>query len=120
MRLVCGFSASLGSPLASGSTIGYADRSFPDRLGWREIVVSGSAVTLAAQGGGELRTATTSARLTLYPTNLLTQALADKSVAIAVTPGGPTLAPLDIPDADPLPGRRRGPPRPTRRRRPRR
>ena len=104
MRLVCGFAASLGAPLTATSTIDYADGAFPDRLGWREIVVSGSAVTLAAKGNGELRTATTSARLTHYPTNLLTQALADTSVAMRITPGGPTLPPLDIPDASPLPG----------------
>ena len=107
MRLVCGFAVPLDAPLTAGSTIGYTDGSFPDRLGWREIVVSGSAVTLAGKDGGDLRGASTSARLTHYPTNLLTQALADTSVAIAVTPGGPTLAPLDIPDAGPMPGCRR-------------
>jgi ABC-type nickel/cobalt efflux system permease component RcnA len=104
MRLVCGFTASLEAPLTATSTIDYADGSFPDRLGWREIVVNGSAVTLATKGDGKLRTATTSARLTHYPTNLLTQALADTSIAMTVTPGGPTLLPLDIPDASPLPG----------------
>ena len=56
--------------------IDYADTSFSERLGWREIVVSGSAMTLAG-GDGALRTKDTSARLTAYPTNLLTQALAD-------------------------------------------
>ena len=104
MRLVCGFAASLEAPLTATSTIGYVDGSFPDRLGWREIVVSGSAVTLAAKGEGKLRTATTSARLTHYPTNLLTEALADTSVAMTITPGGPTLQALDIADASPLPG----------------
>jgi nickel/cobalt exporter len=104
MRLVCGYQAVLAGPLAAGGLVTYADTSFTDRLGWREIVVSGSGVTLAGKGGGDLRTTTTSARLTLYPTNLLTQALQDKSVAIVTTPGGPTLPAFDIPDATPLTG----------------
>ena len=104
MRLVCGFAASLATPLAAGSVITYADTSFADRLGWREIVATGSGVTLAGKGGGELRTTSTSERLTHYPTNLLTQALADTSVAIVATPGGPTLPAFDIPDATPPTG----------------
>jgi len=104
MRLVCGYEATLIAPLAAGSVITYADTSFADRLGWREIVATGSGVTLAGKDGGELRSASTSARLTLYPTKLLTQALADTSVAIVVTPLGPTLGAFDIPDASPLTG----------------
>ena len=103
MRLVCGFSARLDQPLAAGSRITFADTSFVDRLGWREIVVEGSGMTVAA-ADGELRTTDPSERLRVYPTNLLTQALADRSVAMVATPGGPTLAPFDIPDASPLTG----------------
>ena len=103
MRLVCGFTARLEQPLVTGSEVTFADTSFVDRLGWREIVVGGSGVTLAAVAG-ELRTSDPSERLRVYPTNLLTQALADRSVAMVATPGGPTLAPLDIPDASPLTG----------------
>ncbi len=103
MRLVCGFTAPLLAPLAAGARLAYADRSNPDRLGWREIVVQGSGVTVAGAGGA-LRSATTSGRLTTYPTNLLTQALEDKAVAIVVTPGGTMLPPFDIPDATPVPG----------------
>jgi ABC-type nickel/cobalt efflux system permease component RcnA len=102
MRTVCGFKAATG-PLAAGSRIDYAETSFPDRLGWREIVVEGSAMTLEG-ADGPLRSEGTSARLTAYPTNLLTQALADTQVAMVATPGGPTVAPFDIPDASPLPG----------------
>jgi ABC-type nickel/cobalt efflux system permease component RcnA len=53
---------------------------------------------------GPLRSKGASARLTAYPTNLLTQALADAQVAIVATPGGPALPPFDIADASPLPG----------------
>jgi hypothetical protein len=104
MRLVCGYEAVLAAPLSAGSVITYADGSFSDRLGWREIVTSGSGVSLTAKGGGALRTASTSARLTHYPTNLLTQALEDRSVAIVASPGAPTLAAFEIPDASPLTG----------------
>ncbi len=102
MRVVCGFRADT-DPIAAGTRIDYADTSFSERLGWREIVVSGSAMNLAA-ADGTLRTEDTSARLTAYPTNMLTQALADTSVAIVATPGGATLPPFDIIDASPVPG----------------
>jgi ABC-type nickel/cobalt efflux system permease component RcnA len=102
MRVVCGFSASTG-PIAAGTRIDYADTSFSERLGWREIVASGSGVTLAGADGA-LRTTDTSARLTRYPTSLLTQALADTAVSIVATPGGPMLPAFQIPDATPLPG----------------
>ena len=51
MRMVCGFRVDTG-PIAAGTRIDYADTSFSERLGWREIVVSGSAMTLA---GGRRR-----------------------------------------------------------------
>jgi nickel/cobalt transporter (NicO) family protein len=103
MRSVCGFQATLGSPLEAGSEIFFADRSFGERLGWREIMVQGSGVSVVAAAGADtLRTSSPSNRLTNYPTNLLTQALADNEVALLASPGGPLLPPLDIPDAAPL------------------
>ena len=44
MRMVCGFSATLAAPLAAGARVAFADGSFSDRIGWREIVVEGSGV----------------------------------------------------------------------------
>lgn len=103
MREVCGFVVRPAGSLASGRTVAFADRSFSERLGWREVVFAGSGVTLAA-AHGELRTTSVSERLTHYPTTLLAQALADTDVEVTATPGGPTLPPLDIPDASPLSG----------------
>ncbi len=103
MRIVCGFEVALGAPPAAGTTLTYADAAFPDRLGWREIVVEGSGVTISAEGG-EPRAVGVSARLTAYPANLLTEALADKSLAVTISPGGAVLPPFDITDADPIPG----------------
>ena len=100
MRSVCGFEVALATPLQAGGQVTFADGSFPERLGWREIVVQGSGVTLAAAGGDALRTSSPSKRLTDYPTNLLTQALADSQVALVASPSGPVLPALDIPDAD--------------------
>ncbi len=99
MRSVCGFEARLAEPFRAGSAVAFADRSFSERVGWREIVVTGSGVTLDGVDGA-LRTESVSERLTSYPEDLLTQALSDTHVNLRVTPGGPDLAALDIPDAD--------------------
>ncbi len=53
---------------------------------------------------GHLRTVGVSARLTAYPADLLTHALADTSLAVRLSPGGALLAPVEIADATPLPG----------------
>ncbi|MDO8483978.1 MAG: hypothetical protein Q7S35_03440, partial [Candidatus Limnocylindrales bacterium] len=104
MRSVCGFKAALAVPLRAGREVTFADHSFSERLGWREIVAEGSGVTLAAGADGALRTSSPSSRLTVYPTDLLTQALADTQIAMLATVGGPTLPPLDIPDAESVAG----------------
>ena len=103
MREVCEFVAVPAGAIAANTTVTFADRSFAQRLGWREIVVDGSGMTLAA-ARGQLRSASVSGRLTRYPTTLLSQAPADTDVTLTASPGGPTLAPLEIPDASPLLG----------------
>lgn len=103
MRTVCGFEAVLDAPLDAGAEIAFADRSFSERIGWREIVVEGSGVVVAPASPTDLvRLSSPSARLTEYPANLLTSAPADARIAIVATPGGPVLAPLVIPDAEPI------------------
>ncbi len=102
MRGVCGFRVDLATPLVTGTTILFADRSFAERLGWREIVVTGSGVSLAAADGSDLAPASLSKRLTSYPEALLTQPLAHASLTVTTTVGGPILPALDIADAGPL------------------
>jgi ABC-type nickel/cobalt efflux system permease component RcnA len=105
MRTVCGYEAVLDTPLRDGSEIAFADRSFSERIGWREIVVIGSGVVVEPAAGAEVpRDASPSTRLTAYPPDLIAQAPSDTAVAIVATPGGPELPPLDIPDADPIAG----------------
>jgi nickel/cobalt transporter (NicO) family protein len=104
MRLVCGFEASLAAPLSGDATrIAFTDDSYPNRLGWREIIVRASGVTVDAVEG-ELRTESVSARLTAYPEELVAVPLADQRVVLDVTAGGPEAEPFDIPDADPVAG----------------
>ena len=84
MRLVCEFSAILPAPLEPGTRIGFNDTSHPGRIGWHEVVVSGSGVTL---GLGGLPTKSVSNRLRLYPANLIPHPLAVNDVTFTAGPG---------------------------------
>jgi ABC-type nickel/cobalt efflux system permease component RcnA len=104
MRLVCAFEAPLDPPIGADPVrVGFADRSDAERLGWREIVAVGSGVTLQAVEG-ERRAVSVSDRLLAYPEGRLATPLSDESVTMAVSLGGPTLPPFDVPDADPVAG----------------
>ena len=88
MRLVCGFEAPLAAPIGAEPTrIAFTDDSYPNRLGWREIVVRASGVTLRFIQG-EQRTESVSARLTAYPPELVALPLADHAVEVDATIGG--------------------------------
>jgi ABC-type nickel/cobalt efflux system permease component RcnA len=90
MRLVCEYSANLTGTLGTTpTTIAFADHSFAERIGWREIVTAGDP-------GG------VSDRLTSYPSNLLAQPLDQRSATVAAVLGGPTLPAWTAPDATPL------------------
>jgi ABC-type nickel/cobalt efflux system permease component RcnA len=104
MRQTCAFMARLVSPIANSPTaISYVDRSFPERLGWREIVATGSGVTLVAVEG-RLRETSVSQRLLSYPTDLIATPIADEQLVVDATLGGPALPAFDVPDAEPVPG----------------
>ena len=98
MRLVCTFETAFSAPLAAPTSITFGDRSYAARLGWREIVVEGDAVTLAS-AAGELARASVSRRLTAYPEDRLAQPLDARSVTFTATPGGQALAPFEPLDA---------------------
>jgi nickel/cobalt transporter (NicO) family protein len=100
MRLVCTYTAALPAPLAVDTAIAFSDRSHIERIGWHEVTLTGSGVTVA----DDLPAASVSERLTVYPTSLLSQPLDMRSVAFMASPGGPTLAPWRVPEAQPLAG----------------
>ncbi|HET7168191.1 MAG TPA: hypothetical protein VFI69_03240 [Candidatus Limnocylindrales bacterium] len=99
MRLVCGFQAALPAIGAARPTrIAFRDGSFPDRIGWREIVATGSGVRLSAVAGA-VRDTSVSERLTRYPADMIADPLADASLTVSAVPGGPELPPLAVADA---------------------
>jgi nickel/cobalt transporter (NicO) family protein len=99
MRLVCTLESPLPAPLAGPATIQFEDRFEPARVGWREMSVAGSATTISDT---DLPSESATARLTTYPATLA--AAPDiRTATFTATPGGPTLPPFDVPDADPIP-----------------
>jgi ABC-type nickel/cobalt efflux system permease component RcnA len=101
LRLVCGYQAALAAAVADDTRVEFADMSYAGRIGWREIVVEGSGVTVTPIGS-ELRDTSVSDRLLLYPPAMLENALADERVVLLVAPGGAELPPIAIPDATPF------------------
>jgi nickel/cobalt transporter (NicO) family protein len=100
MRLVCEYTAALPAQISTDVAVAFADRSFAERIGWREIVVAGDGVTIVGQGAAPAPDpAGVSDRLTSYPTDLLTQPLDVRSVAVSVAHGGPALPTWSAPDA---------------------
>ena len=105
MRLVCDYTASFPTPPPTGVEIGFADRSFAGRLGWREIVVEGDGMLVEAIDG-EFLARSLSDRLTDYPADSLTKPLAMSAVTFRATPGGGA-QPTAVPPGSPGPA---GPP----------
>jgi ABC-type nickel/cobalt efflux system permease component RcnA len=101
MRLVCQLEARPATPLSVAAAITFSDASFAERIGWREVVVMGDGATIA---GADLPAASVSNRLTVYPSDLLSQPLDMRSVTFGASPGGASLAPWSAPDASTLEG----------------
>lgn len=103
MRLVCEYRAVLGAPITAVTSLDFEDRSFAERIGWREIVVLGDGATVDGQGAGtNPDPGGVSSRLTGYPTDLLSQPLAMRSITARFSPGGPELPAWQAPDATPI------------------
>jgi ABC-type nickel/cobalt efflux system permease component RcnA len=101
LRLVCEFEMPLTAPIAPSTAIAFRDTSFPERIGWREIVTTGSATTVAVTEGVE-RSTSPSARLTAYPKDLIAAPLDDRSIALTASLGGAERAPVVFADATPV------------------
>jgi len=82
MRIECAYAAPLPSPLTR-ATVTFDDPSYPDRIGWREIIATGDGVSIDSGG---LPTTSLSERLTTYPTDLISQPIDTRSASIVVTP----------------------------------
>ncbi|HEX3427522.1 MAG TPA: hypothetical protein VHS36_01845, partial [Candidatus Limnocylindrales bacterium] len=89
LRLECGFDAGLLPPIAGGTTIGFEDRSYTERIGWREIVAVPDGVELDSHG---LPTTSPSQRLTAYPADKIALPLDIRSASLVARPGGVALS----------------------------
>jgi nickel/cobalt transporter (NicO) family protein len=84
LRLECGYSGVLGAADAHPRVLALADTNYAERIGWREITARGQGVALDTT----LPTASSSARLTAYPQDLLTSPLDVRRALIRVTNAG--------------------------------
>ena len=105
MRIVCELDAPLPAPLAvdHATAITFQDGSFPERIGWREIVADGSGAAVTAVSG-TLRPTSVSERLRSYPADLLTTPLDDRMLSLeaTATAAAGALVPFAVTDATPL------------------
>lgn len=100
LRLVCVYQAAL--PLSVGAdatSFTFADSTWAERRGWREIVVQGDTATLAAS---DAPTESVSNRLRIYPQDLLATPSDQLSASWKATAGGQALPPFGVPDAAPI------------------
>ena len=86
MRLVCELSAAVPTTTVWPVRIGFNDTSHSGRIGWHEVVVSASGVTLRP---GSLPTTSISNRLRTYPPNLIPHPLTVENVSFRAALGGP-------------------------------
>ena len=85
MRLECSFDASLQPSVGGQTTIAFADSSYRERIGWREIVAVADGVDLNSHG---LPTTSVSQQLTSYPVDMIALPLDVRSASLTVRPGG--------------------------------
>jgi ABC-type nickel/cobalt efflux system permease component RcnA len=91
VRLVCEYVADLPAGATAGTIVRFADDSFAERIGWREIVSGADHAGI-------------SNRLTSYPEGLLAQPLDVRAVELDLAALAGTAADWSAPDAEPLAG----------------
>ena len=82
LRLTCKFQASFDSTQAN-IKLAFANNAYPDRIGWKEIVVVPDGVSIA----GEYASTSLSNRLTKYPQDLLTNPLDQRQIKLEIKLG---------------------------------
>lgn len=75
LRLTCAFNTTITNA-GQLTNLSFADNSYSERIGWREIVVTADGVTV----DGEFSSTSVSNRLTLYPKDLLSSPLDQRKV----------------------------------------
>ena len=88
LRLECAMTAPLASP-PGGVAVSFRDPGAADHVGWHEITAAGDGMTVSRS---DVPAASRSARLTVYPKDMLSSPLDQRSASFTVTPGGPALA----------------------------
>lgn len=83
LRLTCEFRAVLDAQVET-FRLSFSNHAFPDRLGWKEIVVISENVTIQ----GDYSSISSSNRLTNYPQDLLTSPLEQRQVKLEIVPAG--------------------------------
>src|SRR5207244_682787 len=81
----------VAAPLASlpgGVAVSFHDPGAADHVGWHEITAAGDGMTVSRS---DVPAASRSARLTVYPKDMLSSPLDQRSASFTVTPGGPAL-----------------------------
>jgi nickel/cobalt exporter len=103
LRLECSFDAALDPAIAEPTTIDFTDRSYTERIGWREIVVEADGVAVDSHG---LPTTSPSQRLTAYPADMISLPLDVRSASLVARPAAvsaasarPTASPAAAPAA---------------------
>jgi ABC-type nickel/cobalt efflux system permease component RcnA len=81
LRLTCEFSTPIALP-AQKARVDFADHSYAERIGWREIVVNADHVSLE----GKFASTSISQRLTAYPKDMLTDPLNQRQISLGIDP----------------------------------
>jgi len=79
LRLTCQYRAIIANP-GRVTSLSFVDNSYSERIGWREIVVSGEGVALS----GEYSSTSISNRLTSYPQDLLSSPLDQREITLGI------------------------------------
>lgn len=86
LRLECRLETPLEWGLRVGSRISLNDRTFADRIGWREVTAIGDGVTLSRS---DAPSRSISGRLTRYPGDQLSSPREQRTATVVARPGGP-------------------------------
>ena len=90
LRLECSFGAPWTVDATTAHAVTFADGSYPDRIGWREITARAEGLAMETS----LPATSASARLTAYPQGAYTSSLEARSGVIRVLPTGTAAGPI--------------------------